>query len=65
MKRARTWKVTKVLLRVPTELVDIVDERVEELRAKGMPVSRTFMLVHAVETYFTLSSDAELERAAR
>lgn len=51
-------KVKKILLRLPVELADIVDERVRALRARGYPASRTFVLVQAVEQALTLTERA-------
>lgn len=49
----------EILVRLPTELVEILDERVLELRGKGYPASRTFLLQQAVEQYATLGRTAD------
>lgn len=55
MKRARSKGVKKILLRLPTELAEILDERVDEWRSKGVPASRTYVLVQAIESYLCLA----------
>jgi hypothetical protein len=50
----------EVLVRLPVELVEILDERVLEMRGQGLPASRTFLLQRAVLEYATLGCvDAE------
>lgn len=58
MKRARNANTKPILIRLPDELVEILEERVEEEQRRGDAVSRSYLIVQAVEQYLTLQEVA-------
>lgn len=59
MLRSRYKNTTPLLVRVPNELLEILDERVTGNAKLGLSVSRTYLIVAAVEAYVCLQEGGE------
>lgn len=57
MLRARHTDTKPILIRLPNELVEILDERVTANARTGLPVSRSYLIVQAVEEFLCLQGE--------